>query len=89
MTTSSSGGTKSVSGSGITYPAGTTRIRIYRLINGTGNYAYKEINSPTSTFTDDATDIGWTNVGSSYPPTPTSAIPGAMRLDRGITSFAA
>lgn len=78
-------GAKYVTGS-FTYPSGVTRVRVFRRVNGTGSYYYKDFISPTNTFTDDALDNSWTFTGT-YPPTNTAVTPGTLRLDRQITSL--
>lgn len=78
-------GEKYVTGS-FTYPSGVTRVRIYKRINWTGGYYYKDFTSPTNSFTDDALDNSWSSAWT-YPPTNTSVTPWTLRLDRQITSL--
>lgn len=82
LSTTSSGGTKYVSGS-VTYPSGITSIKILRQVNGWGYTISKTISSPTTAFTDDATDTTWSG---NTTVTPNSVIPTTLRLDREITS---
>lgn len=82
LSTTSSGGTKYVSGS-VTYPSGITSIKILRQINWGGYTVSKTISSPTTTFTDDATDNSWNG---NTTVTPNSVIPTTLRLDKEITS---
>lgn len=78
LSTTSSGGTKSVSGS-VTYPSGVSQIKLVRQINGGGYVISKTLNSPTTAFTDDSTDGSWTG---NTTVTPTTVLGTAARYDR-------
>lgn len=82
LSTTSSGGTKYVSGS-VTYPSGITSIKILRQINWGGYTVSKTLTSPTTAFTDDSTDNSWSG---NTTVTPNAVIPTTLRLDREITS---
>lgn len=77
ISTSSSGGTKYVSGS-FSYPSGVTTVKITRGINGAAHSVSKTINSPTTSFTDDATDTSWSG---NTTVSPNTAVPSTSRFD--------
>lgn len=83
LSTTSSGGTKYVSGS-FTYPAGVTQVRITRQVNG-GGYTHGKLITSGTTFTDDSTDTSW-SIGGATPITPTSIMGVAGRFDKASSS---
>ena len=82
LSTTSSGGTKSVSGS-VTYPSGITTIKILRQVNGGGYTVSKTLSSPTTSFTDDVTDTTWNG---NTTVTPNSVVPWTARFDKVLDS---
>jgi len=82
LSTTSSGGTKSVSGS-VTYPSGITTIKILRQVNGGGYTVSKTLSSPTNLFTDDTTDTTWSG---NTTVTPDSIVPWTARFDKSLNS---
>jgi len=83
LSTTSSGGTKYVSGS-FTYPTGVTQVRITRQVNG-GGYTHGKLITSGTTFTDDSTDTSW-SIGGATPISPTSIMGVAGRFDKASTS---
>jgi hypothetical protein len=83
LSVTSSGGSKSVSGS-FTYPSGVSQVKITRQVNGGGYTVSKTFNSPTNTFTDDTGDTTWSG---NTTVTPTSIIGGVGRFDKTLTTL--
>lgn len=84
LSTTSWGGTKSVSGA-VTYPSGVTQIKILRQVNGGGYTVSKTFTSPTTSFTDDVTDTSWSG---NTTVTPSISVWVAWRFDRNSTAIA-
>lgn len=82
LDTTTTSGSKYVSGS-VTYPSGATQIKILRSVNGGGYTAAKVLSTPTTAFTDDATDNSWAQPTTI---TPTSVKGVALRADRAATA---
>jgi len=77
LSTSNTGGIKYTSGS-VTYPSGVTSIKITRGINGAAHSSSKTLSSPTTAFTEDATDTSWSG---NTTVTPTVLVPTTARFD--------
>jgi hypothetical protein len=65
-----------------TLPSGVTQVKITRGINGGAHTVSKTVSGTTTT--DDATDSGWSG---NTTVTPTSIVPGTLRVDRVTTSL--